>query len=276
MRHDMSRVLVERPRYGDIWTRKGRPVPFDHLPSKQGMQRPYLERGAYKDLNENLGPLRRFLERQVGRPWNDVYSEIARNLRVTSTVQQHVRDHLPNFVQLNAHGRMPGQLDVGDPWPWYEPLYVDPVDGILRRTGDLPEVRKVRRLRKEMHTRRRPLEIVDIGDRQLRKIEGLWYEVIFAELPPPEYRAYLVLEEVLRSIYFDSPVRLIERVVRRLITPGCFDVVTGEAILAGPPTDDEASRKRYLAEHPERRYAIAKRQVSRRELRRHGLSNARD
>ncbi|MFX8308882.1 hypothetical protein ABTL21_19880, partial [Acinetobacter baumannii] len=80
----------ERPRYGGIWTRKGRPVPFDQLPSKQGMQRPYLERGAYKDLNENLGPLRRFLERQVGRPWNDVYSEIARNLRVTSTVQQHV------------------------------------------------------------------------------------------------------------------------------------------------------------------------------------------
>ncbi len=275
MRHDMSRVLVERPRYGGIWTRKGRPVPFDHLPSKQGMQRPYLERGAYKDLNENLRPLWRFLERQVGRPWNDVYSEIARNLRVTSTVQQHVRDHLPNFVQVNAHGRMPGPLGVGDPWPWYEPLYVDPADGILKRTGDLPEIQEVKRLRRAMHRRPRPSDSLDVAARHLRKIDGIWYEVTFADLPKPEYRAYLVLEEVARSVYFDSAMRLIERVVRRLVTPGCFDVVTGEAVLAGPPTDDEASRKRYLAEHPERRYAIAKRQLSRRELRRHGLSNAR-
>ncbi|MBN9529849.1 MAG: hypothetical protein J0H82_26815 [Alphaproteobacteria bacterium] len=273
MRHDMSQVLVERPRYGGIWTRKGRAVPFDQLPSKQGMQRPYLERGAYKDLNENLRPLRRFLERQVGRLWNDVYSEIARNLRVTSTVQQHVRDHVPNFVRIKGHGGRAGRLGVGDPWPWYEPLYVDPVDGILKRTGDLPEIRAVRRLRKEMHRRRRPLESIDVGDRQLRKIEGIWYEVTFADLPQPEYRAYLILEEIPRSIYFDSEVRLIERVVRRLVTPGCFDVVTGEAVLAGPVTDDEPSRKRYLADNPPRRYAIAKRQLSARELRHHRISN---
>jgi hypothetical protein len=62
------------------------------------MRRSQRERGGYKMLNENLAPLRRFLERQIGRPWDKVYSEIAERLRVDSTVQQHVREHLRDFV----------------------------------------------------------------------------------------------------------------------------------------------------------------------------------
>jgi hypothetical protein len=45
-------------------------------------------------------PLRRFLKRQVGRPWDKVYSEIAAHLRADNTVRQHVRDHLRNFVAV--------------------------------------------------------------------------------------------------------------------------------------------------------------------------------
>jgi hypothetical protein len=101
MRHDMSQVLVECPRRGGDRMRKGRSLPFGQLPSKQGMQRPHLK-GGCKELNENLKPLRRFLERQVARPWNTVFSEIACNLRVTSTVQKHVRDHLSDFVRLET------------------------------------------------------------------------------------------------------------------------------------------------------------------------------
>ena len=52
-------------------------------------------------LNENLAPLQRYLARQVGRPWNKIYAEIAEHLKPTSTVQQHVRDHLKDFVQLH-------------------------------------------------------------------------------------------------------------------------------------------------------------------------------
>ena len=58
------------------------------------MRRGQQHRGGLKLLNENLAPLRRYLERQVGRPWDKVYSEIAEGLRVASTVQRHVRDHL--------------------------------------------------------------------------------------------------------------------------------------------------------------------------------------
>src|SRR5713226_10677218 len=100
MREDMSRVIVERPRLGGGRTRKGRTRPLEDLPKQEGMQRPHMRSGDWKMLNENLAPLRRYLERQVGRPWDKVYSEIARHLRVDNAVQQHVRDHLSDFVAV--------------------------------------------------------------------------------------------------------------------------------------------------------------------------------
>jgi hypothetical protein len=50
------------------------------------MRRRYKEH-AQKALNENLAPLRRYLLKQIGRPWNKVFSEICQNLRVDSVVQ---------------------------------------------------------------------------------------------------------------------------------------------------------------------------------------------
>src|SRR5262245_11066334 len=100
MREDMSHVIVERPRLGGGRARKGRAVALDDLPRHEGMRRPHKRSGDWKTLNENLSPLRRYLEHQVGRPWDKVYSEIARNLRTDSTVQQHVRDHLHDFVAI--------------------------------------------------------------------------------------------------------------------------------------------------------------------------------
>ena len=94
MREDMARVIVERPRINPRNTRKGRARSLDELPPHEGMRRAQALRGDRKQLNEILAPLRRYLESQVGRPWSKVYAEIAAGLRVDSTVQQHVRDHL--------------------------------------------------------------------------------------------------------------------------------------------------------------------------------------
>src|SRR5580704_14540837 len=100
MRDDMARVIVERPRIKAFNNRRGRGVAWDDMPCHEGMRRARALRGDRKQLNENLAPLRRYLERQVGRPWNKVYSEIAQHLRADSAVQQHVRDHLRDFVAV--------------------------------------------------------------------------------------------------------------------------------------------------------------------------------
>jgi len=110
-------------------------VALEDLPKQQGMRRPYVPNG--KALNENLAPLRRYPDRQVGRPWNKVYSEISARLRARSAVQQHVRDHLHDFVAVKPR-RLVGlirQRPGSD--LWFQPYYVDPRTGLLCRTARL-------------------------------------------------------------------------------------------------------------------------------------------
>ncbi|MBM3578134.1 MAG: hypothetical protein FJX40_10840 [Alphaproteobacteria bacterium] len=100
MREDMARVIVERPRINPRSNHKGRPQKLEDMPAHEGMRRGRALRGERKRLNENLAPLCRYLEKQVGRPWDKVYSEIAARLCVDSAVQQHVRNHLRDFVAI--------------------------------------------------------------------------------------------------------------------------------------------------------------------------------
>jgi hypothetical protein len=106
MRKDMSKIIVERPRLGSGWERKGRSrslVDEDGAPLRARDRDDVGERSRKtKRLNENLAPLRRFLESNVGRPWNKVHSELAEHIRPTSTVQQHVLDHVSDFVATNT------------------------------------------------------------------------------------------------------------------------------------------------------------------------------
>lgn len=192
MREDMARVIVERPRIGGESGRKnragalkGRAGLLEDLPKQEGMGRPHVLSGDYKSLNENLSPLRRYLERQVGRPWNKVYSEISRHLRADNTVQQHVRDHIADFVAVKPRRRSGPFFAAGFRGAlWFQPLYVDPKDGLLKRTDRLPEARALRRARKEPPAP--PDRIALTPERELRRIDGLWFEVTFAQSLEPE------------------------------------------------------------------------------------------
>jgi hypothetical protein len=235
MRADMSRVIVERPWRGGIDRRRA--LPFDDLPQHEGMRRPHYLAGGWKGLNENLAPLRRYLERQVGRPWDKVYSEIATHLRADNTVQQHVRDHLRDFVAVKPR-RHNGFY--ADPFSglWRQPLYIDEKDGILKRTDRLPE-EKARR-----HARRnpppRPVDCVALAaDRELRRIEGFWYELRLAPMPDPVYRPSAERRKVpLKPFHPRSPLVEVEVTVRRLVGTLLRDVATGCPVAVGPEIDE--------------------------------------
>lgn len=276
MRADMSRVIVERPRRGGIH-RRGRWVPFEDLPHREGMRRRHQILGGSKELNENLAPLRRYLERQVGRPWDKVYAEIAAHLRADNTVQQHVRDHLHDFVAIKPRRRYgryfadPGEGKEPFSRPWYQPLYVDEKDGILKRTDRLPEEKARRRARHR--TLPRPLDHVALApDRELRRIAGFWYELRLAPLPEPVYRNVAERRSVpLRPHHRRSPIADSEITARYLITLSVRDAATGELVAVGPDVDEPRAWAEYRRQHPDRRYAVAKRRLSKAELRRHGL-----
>src|SRR5688572_30014619 len=131
MREDMAKVIVERPRKrGGLKYPRGSVrgvdrMPLDDWPKRRGIRRPWQERHAEKFLNENLAPLRRFLQSNVGRPWDKVYGEICQRINRSSAVQLHIWQHLSDFVCTNAHEiegyvgrRFHGRL-------WHD-FYVDP------------------------------------------------------------------------------------------------------------------------------------------------------
>ena len=107
MRPDMAKVIVERPRIkGRAWERpKGYRRRLgcygpDGPPGREGIKAPW--QNGTKHLNEHLGPLRRYLDRQVGRPWDQVFSEICAHIDRSSAVQDHVRDHVEGYVETHV------------------------------------------------------------------------------------------------------------------------------------------------------------------------------
>jgi hypothetical protein len=252
------------------FTRRGRPLPFENLPQHESMRRRHSIGGNWKELNENLAPLRRYLERQVGRPWGKVYSEIAAHLRADNTVQQHVRDHLRDFVAV-APRRHAGLYANRVSGLWHQPLYVDEKDGILKRTDRLPEEKARRRARRNPPPR--PIDRVALAaDRELRRIDGFWYELRLAPMPDPDYRTVVERRQIpLKPYRRRSPLVEVEVTVRRLVGPAIRDVATGLLVEAGPETDEPRAWSEYRRRHADRRYAVAKRRLGKAELRRHAL-----
>lgn len=193
MRHDMAKVIVERPRRGGWKRGKALRDDFDG-PMQQGIRRPHAERKA---LNENLAPLIRFLRSRTGKHWSKVYSEISEHLRAENAVQQHVRDHLSDFVAVQTVLRN-GKIVVhcegwrSGPEPLTESFcrfYVHPVSGVLHANKHRVSFSQRRRIGRAaeldaIHARR-----IDTGPmRQLHKLKGCWFEVELAPTSPASAR----------------------------------------------------------------------------------------
>jgi hypothetical protein len=192
MRSDMSKVIVERPRHGSRGKLVNRPrVKNDELlPSKLGVKRDAWMRGASKTLNENLNPLKRYLEKQVGRPWNKVWAEVCANLKPSSTVQQHVRDHIPDFVAIKTSFK-DGEIWVHDRWSRgplkgsHVKLFVDPKSGLLRRNKHWVSWAAKTRAKRAADEKARAARMRIISPtKQLHLFDdGAWWEVTLAPVP---------------------------------------------------------------------------------------------
>ena len=87
----------------------------------------------YKRSNENTKPLYRFLRKNVGRPWNDVYSEICVHVDRRSTTGHNTIEHVGWAVAKDiviCEDGKPYQCKWGHSMP-HTGLYVHPETGIL-------------------------------------------------------------------------------------------------------------------------------------------------
>lgn len=262
VRDDMFEVIIERPRRGSRWmthARRGRrrdakvdvKRDVDGLVRQIGLGRAaWMGRGV-KSLNENLAPLRRYLEKQVNRPWDKVWSEISENLSAASTVQQHVRDHVADFVATRGFvrdgvvwlaGRYGTPVQLRDS---HIQLYVDPRTGILRRNKYYATWTKKRRETQAAATKHRALRMRPIAPGvQVHKLDDeCWWEVRLAPIPT-------------KTVKFGE---------REYAVRDKFTDVVRSAKLSALPIDELYGEAGV--------YAVAKRQLSRREIADLGLKS---
>lgn len=237
MRWDMYEVIIERPRSGSRTCgfkgrERERMRDLADPENARTFESTSRKRGGCKYLNENLAPLYRFLRSRLGRPWDEVHSEICATLRVTSAVQKHVLDHLHDMVHTNVVKDGERLLEHGD-WGVRE------IDRYYRRglfyvcpdTGTLKEQPWKRRERAK-----EPITVIKISRvEQYRKIDGIWYSVRLSPLPGSVHEFQ-----------------------------GAYDVVLGLAL--GNPNFGWWERYREYGEG--NLYASAKRQLGKRQLKR--------
>jgi len=242
MRSDMHKVIVERPRAGRSWAKQfPRPkVALDELPKCQGMKRPHGNGKYFTDL---LGPLRRWMRAQVGRPWNEVYSEACAVIKPDSIVRAHIKTHLLEFVQRHTfmhEGRVwcfanrwgQNEMPVERAANHWSPFYVHPESRLLCEVPARPRHRWSDHDAERRAQTQRWLQRGEL----LRQMRGLWFICEVKTFPTQFAKG-------------ESPLR--------------FDF--GER----RPINRSQARRIYGREV----YCIAKRQLSRRELKRNGLRN---
>jgi hypothetical protein len=221
MRADMGKVLVERPRLGR-WRSDGGPAKGyakrlkkcldagDSPPAREGMKR---RGGNTKFFNEHLGPLRRFLEANIGRPWDKVYSEICQFVDRGNVVQKHILTHLFEYVVTNVV-LIDGEPCQGKAYAgrYGEPLrtsharhqwYVCPKSGLLRKSKYVPRDWRAKPAAPRVVKLNNKQVCVDRGDRwELISVERI------ARAYPPKSPAY---DAVLKR-YIDATPTSAERV----------------------------------------------------------------
>ena len=235
----MHKVIVERPRWNPGQGKNGRRANFpdELLPKFEGIKRPYRYHKGQRDL---LGPLRRWLQSQVGRPWNDVYSEACDVIKPDNYVRVHVKTHLLQYVERNtfmhegkvcvvAWHRENGVMPVEENRCRYTSFYIHPETGLLCEISASPR-RRWRDSYAEQPVTGRWIE----KGVALHQIRGIWYKCYFEVVPV--------------GLKFNE-----------------YDIVKERVVSRGELTWDQS--------HTHCLRCTVKHQLSRRELRQYGLRN---
>jgi hypothetical protein len=257
MREDMYKVIVERPRRG----KEGDAIAARLRKDLDGPMRLGTRAGyGYRSLNENLAPLRRYLQAQIGRPWNKVFSEICAGIDRRNTVQQHIHQHIRDFIAVDVdicEGRL---VDLSARCGFLrrdsaisQELYVDPHTGLIRpnkgyRSWRHGAAERHRREQAEIATRRRTVDEHTF----LLLLDDVWFRVEVDVLPKEGFAENII----------DS------RPHKRVIAEPRFDVVLRRPISRAMRSDLQQCKHLYGADDL---YAVSKRQLSTREIKAHRL-----
>jgi hypothetical protein len=206
MRSDMAKCVTERPRRGSsnpsakarwygkiVDTEDG--LDYDgltRLPVSR-KQEGYHKKIGDKDFTDVLGPIQGYLLNSCGRPWDDVFSELSRNLgQGTWPVRHILTQHVD--VKINTYRGIDGNVWYFDKYgpgpvsgsPNYPEFYVEPETRALRACTKLvkfPRYLLYRNVKVEPPVVRRQGDRFPDGDRWFVSIRGVWYIGTYREVP---------------------------------------------------------------------------------------------
>jgi len=233
--------------------RKGRPPrDLEDRASHVGMA-DAVRRGWDRKESRNVisySFMKRWLRSRSGRRWNDVWAEIC--ALCPGPEGMEVRDLFRSTVDLHTDREEDGTIFVHSRFGrYYRPseLYIDP-EGILQFGGGYRRQRSGPRTNPDV----RKLG----GDRELHRIDGIWYEIGFTPLPPV----------VITPIYAEDGFRYSVK------DPGAMDLLLRRVVHRREGWHNPAVAGRRDEER--HTYASSKRSLNSDELRRHDLRNGDD
>jgi len=166
-----------------------------------------------KEFSDLIGPLRKYLRKQIGRPWNDVYSELSQVLDKRSLSGRHIWTHVFQEVERYARSvdgvfylpprRGSGYLRVSG-------LFVHP------KTGILCWVPKRRYYNIIPPSAPRPVDHYELDPMHcLWCIAGIWYrytyEMVRVRVAPFQVKDPTVARGVRDVYHYGTEKRLVEK-----------------------------------------------------------------
>ena len=148
----------------------------------------------WKELTDVLSPLHGYLRKNVGRPWDDVYSELCEGLDRRSVSGLHVFTHLWQFVDKHTvmcnDGKVRAWASFGGYLSLPDDYYVHPYTGILCESE--------RHYRYRRDKERHPDRVFISNNSSYIRFDGIWYYV--------EYRQPMVIESCSTYIIEIPPI----------------------------------------------------------------------
>ena len=202
MKEYFNKLIVESPRdnHADSFREQRHRVytNLDEFGGKMGRKRLGAEKT--KSFGETLSPLYRYLEKQVNRPWDKVYSEICRQFDTRKIINSHILAHiydvvakredvviLDGRVYIRNYSHEPTALKDS-----FRRMYVDPRDGILKRNR---EYRSPGQHNKELARDRQAIvdanKVIVSEKEEFFRVKGIWFKATIDVLPlKPSVRLY--------------------------------------------------------------------------------------
>lgn len=201
MREDFNKLLCERERRGSRnkfanvrnikrFTNSKDNDEFSDLPDREGMKTRHNYNYRRKEFNENLNPLKGFLNARVGKKWDKVYSEICATFDKRSVINQHILVHLFDYVnnevwmdenrklfETNLYSyRGPREVPFAN--NFQSKYFVDPRDGILKKNPNYQTWAQRSRILNDQRIVEQANLVRTIDDQnKLEKIDDIWYRV---------------------------------------------------------------------------------------------------